>query len=77
MPLDNLIWSNEDFKRRCVGWKMKYSFWPRKCHYTGKWLWLTLAYQGIGLITGPGEPVVEVRWCDRQEYLFLKIKGTL
>ena len=75
--MDSLLWSNEDFKRRCVGWQLKYSFWPRRCYYTGKWLWLKLAYRGTGMITGPGDPVIENRWCHRDEYLFLKIKGTI
>lgn len=77
MPLDTIMWNNEDFKRRCIGWELKYSLIPRKCHYSGKVLWLTTAYEGTAIVTGPGEPVFENRWCDRKEYLLLKIKGTL
>jgi hypothetical protein len=77
MPMDSLMWNNADFKRRCIGWKLKYSIWPRRCHYTNKLLWFTLAYHGVGMICGPGEPVFEDRWCNRQEYLFLKIKGSI
>lgn len=77
MPLDTLMWSNEDFKRRCIGWHLKFIVWPRRCHYTGKRLWLESAYQGTAIITGPGEPVFEDRWCDQKEYMFLKIKGTI
>ena len=69
--------ANEAFKRRCIGWELKYSLWPRRCDYTGKLLWLTLAYKGTSMLTGPGEPIFEFRWCGRQEYLFLKIKGTI
>jgi hypothetical protein len=29
------------------------------------------------MITGPGEPIFEHRWCERKEYLFLKIKGAI
>lgn len=77
MPLDTTMWSNEDFKRRCVGWELKFSLWPRRCYYTGKTLWLTTAYYGTAFVTGPGEPVFENRWCERKEYVFLKIKGTV
>jgi len=80
MPLDQLMdWETPDqtFKRRCIGWELKYSLIPRRCFYTGKWLWLTLAYRGVSMLTGPGEPIFDVRWCERQEYLFLKIKGTI
>jgi hypothetical protein len=77
MPLDNLFWTNADFKRRCIGWDLRFSFWPRRCFYTGKYLWLKQAYKGTAMVTGPGEPVFEDRWCDAKEYLFLKIKGTI
>ena len=77
MPLDNFMWRDEDFKRRCIGWKLKYSIWPRRCHYTKKFLWFTLAYKGTAMVTGPGTPEFEDRWCHRESYLFLKIKGTV
>ncbi len=80
MPLDQLMdWETPDqaFKRRCIGWELKYSLLPRRCHYTGKSLWLKSAYKGTSMLTGPGEPMFEYRWCERQEYLFLKIKGTI
>ncbi len=77
MPLDSLMWRDDDFKRRCIGWKLKFSFFPRRCHYTGKLLWFKKAYLGVGMICGPGEPVFEDRWCHKDSYLFLKIKGTI
>ena len=80
MPMDSLMWgetADEAFKRRCIGWELKYSLLPRRCYYTGKILWFKLAYQGTSMLTGPGDPIFEFRWCDRQEYLFLKIKGTI
>jgi hypothetical protein len=76
MPLDNMF-DDDQFKRRCIGWKLKFSLIPRRCFYTGKYLWFKLAYKGTAMITGPGEPLFEYRWCDRYEYLFLKIKGKL
>lgn len=77
MPLDSLMWNNEDFKRRCIGWERKFSILPRRCFYTGKYLWLKVAYKGVGMICGPGEPVFEIRWCDKKQYMFLKIKGVV
>ncbi len=79
MPLDSLMYETPDeaFKRRCIGWELKYSLIPRRCSYTGKWLWFTLAYQGVSMLTGPGDPIFDIRWCERHEYLFLKIKGTI
>lgn len=77
MPMDSLMWNNETFKRRCLGWKLTYSLLPRRCFYTGKYLWFKLAYKGTAMLTGPGEPLFEDRWCERHEYLFLKIKGVI
>lgn len=83
MPMDSLIyqpdlpWDDELFKRRCIGWELKLSIWPRRCHYTNKRIWLKTAYLGTALITGPGEPVFEYRWCDKNAFVFLKIKGTI
>jgi hypothetical protein len=77
MPLDNLMWSNEVWNRRCIGWKKQFALFPRRCYYTGKYLWLKPVYKGTAMINGPGEPVFENRWCDSKEYLFLKIKGVL
>ena len=79
MPLDSLMYETQDeaFKRRCIGWEFKYSLLPRRCHYTGKFIWLQNAYQGTSMLTGPGEPIFEHRWCEKKEYLFLKIKGII
>ena len=71
------MYKDDAFKRRCMGWKLKYSIWPRRYHYTGKLLWLTLAYEGVSMLIGPGDPIFEYRWCERHEYLFLKMKGTI
>lgn len=75
--MDSLMWSNEAFNRRCLGWQLKFSFFPRRCFYTGKYLWFKLAYRGTAMLTGPGDPIFEDRWCERHEYLFLKIKGII
>lgn len=77
MPLDTLMWNNETFNRRCIGWKLKFCLLPKRCFYTGKYLWFTHAYLGTSMITGPGQPLFEYRWCERHEYLFLKIKGVI
>lgn len=80
MPMDSLMWqetADEAFKRRCIGWEMKLSLWPRRCHYTGKLLWFKLAYMGTSMLTGPGEPIFDYRWVEKDQFLFLKIKGVL
>lgn len=77
MPLDSLMRDNDSFKRLCIGWGKKFTFIPRRCYYTGKYLWLKQAYKGTAILTGPGDPLFEYRWCESKEYLFLKIKGVI
>ena len=54
---------------------LKWSLWPRRCHSSSRWLWLTLAYRAQYIITGPGDPAVWTRWYSRTEMLVLKLKG--
>jgi len=54
--------------------KLVYLFWPRRCYITGKWLWMTYAYQGTAVWTGPGEPVEEHRFYNEIEYIILRLK---
>jgi len=76
MPLDNTF-DNDAFKRRCIGWEMKFAVLPKKCHYSQKMIWLELAYRGTALWTGPGESLFEHRWISKNQYLIQKIKGSL
>lgn len=69
------VQAEDPFYRRCVGWQLKFVWWPARCHITGKSLWLEYAYQGTSVLTGPGDPILEYRWHDRHEHLFWKIKG--
>ena len=66
-------YSNKQFLER-ADIDLKWSLWPRRCHATGQWLWLTQAYRAIYVITGPGDPVVWYRWYSREEMLILKLK---
>jgi hypothetical protein len=55
--------------------ELKWSLWPRRCHVSGRWLWLTRAYRAMYVITGPGDPCIWYRWYSNTEYLVLKLKG--
>lgn len=63
------------FYRRCAGWKLKFALWPRRCDLTNNLIWLKHGYQGMAILTGPGEDIVEWRWHDKDEHLMWKIKG--
>jgi hypothetical protein len=54
--------------------ELTWSLWPRRCHVSGRWLCLTLAYYAEYIISGPGDPAVWTRWYSREEMLMLKLK---
>ena len=63
------------FYRRCVGWQLKFVWWPSICDLTGRKVWLEFAYRGTSVLTGPGEPIIDHRWHDKMEHLIWKLKG--
>lgn len=70
------MWMDEQFDifDQRANFKQIYCIWPRRCYITGKRLWLTHAYQGTAVWTGPGEPIEEHRYYDEVEYLIRKLK---
>jgi hypothetical protein len=55
--------------------QLSWSLWPRRCHVSKKWLWLTCAYRAMYSISGPGDPAIWIRWYSNTEMLILKLKG--
>jgi hypothetical protein len=60
---------------RASDWTLKVCCFPRKCYISGKKLWGKYAYCGTTIITGPGDPVVEHFWIDKDEFLIWNLKG--
>lgn len=54
---------------RAQYWKLKFCWMPKQCYLSKKSLWGKLAYHGENWITGPGEPVIEHFWIERNEFL--------
>ena len=52
----------------------KFSFWPRRCYNTGRWLWLETVMRGRAIWNGPGDYIVDDRWYDSNEALIMMIK---
>jgi hypothetical protein len=50
---------------------------PRHCHITNRLLWLEYAYCITAMYTGPGEPIFEYRWYDKNEYLIARLKDLI
>jgi len=54
--------------------KLAWSLWPRRCHASGRWLWLIPAYRADYVISGPGDPAIWTRWYSTTEMFILKLK---
>jgi hypothetical protein len=67
----------DTFQKYLIGTKLEFIFFPRKCFFSNKILWLELAYKQTAIYSGPGEPIFEDRWYDKNEFLMAKIKGVL
>lgn len=67
----------DGFKIHCIGTKLEFIIWPRKCHLSGKNLWFKTAYKQTAMWTGPGDPVFEYRWYNKEEFLIARIKGEI
>lgn len=67
----------DGFKNHCIGTELKFIVWPRKCHFTGKYLWLKHVYKQTAMFTGPGDPIFEHRYYDKSEFLLARLKEEL
>ena len=65
---------DDGFYRRCVGWELSFAWLPERCDLTGRRIWLKEAWRGTSVLTGPGEPIIEHRWHDRDEHLVFLLK---
>lgn len=66
-------YSHKRFLERAL-LNLKWCLWPRRCHASSRWLWLTQAYRAMYVINGPGDPAIWIRWYSNEEMLLLKLK---
>lgn len=52
----------------------KFSFLPRRCHKTNKWLWMTTALRGRVVELSPSGLIKEDRWYNSSEGLIMLLK---
>ena len=60
--------------RHSIGTQLKFVFFPKRCHASGKLLWLELAYRKTAMWTGPGDAIFEHRWYSKLEYIIEQLK---
>jgi hypothetical protein len=72
MPLDgNMGYQSHTFDDAFLSratWTLEFAWWPRRCMLSKRLIWLERAYCGVGIWTGPGENVIEVKWANEEEF---------
>lgn len=56
-------------------WDYQLCWSPAKCFLTGRSLWGRFAYRGVRYIHGPGDPVEDVYWIEKTEFLIWRLKS--
>lgn len=74
MSYGHVVYKRDWYLKRISDWKLKFCFLPHRCALSKKRLWLTRAYKGIQVITGPGDPVIDVYWVDKEEFILWQLK---
>jgi hypothetical protein len=78
MPLDDVTFRQYRYQEwglnQARNWRLNFCLWPRTCYLSGTRLWLTWCYKGSRLIMGPGDPVLDVYYIDKFEYLLWQLK---
>ena len=77
MPMDSFAPEprSEDYGlNRTQRWDLKLCWLPKKCFISGTLLWGKWAYHGTRWIHGPGEPVEQIYWVDKHEFLIWQLK---
>ena len=62
------------FQRACINTTIVFVMWPRRCYFTNKILFLKYVYRQTAMWTGPGDPVFEYRWYDKNEFIKAKLQ---
>ena len=62
------------FNKRRIHQEQKLSLLPRRCYLSSKTLWFKRCEVVTSMVTGPGEPVWETYWCDRNEFLLHELR---
>jgi hypothetical protein len=80
MPLDSMGYqSNLDdwhFYKK-ADWYYKFAWRPHRCNISKKRIWLKMAYRGVAMYTGPGDPIFEYKWISKEDFMLARIRGTI
>jgi hypothetical protein len=74
MPLDHVQSYDPFYSRMMIGVELTFAWLPKKCHISGKRIWLKYGYRLTRMISGPGDTLFLYRWHDKNEHIIWKLK---
>ena len=63
--------------KRIKDWKLVFCLYPRTCVFSKKLIWFKYCYKGSLMIAGPGDPIIEIYYVDKHEFILHKLKETV
>ena len=76
MPLDSIgtIPYVDFYRNRYLGAELKFAWFPEVCILTGNRIWLKYGYRLTAIYTGPGDPIYDHRWHDKNAQIMWLLK---
>ncbi len=56
-------------------WHENFAWLPKRSYLSGKWIWMTFAYEGIAFNGSGDTRSEEIHWITRDEWLMETLKG--
>ena len=72
-PISDDVFYNNALKRN-LGLALKFAWLPKRCALSGKLIWLKYGYRVTAMWTGPGDPVFEHKWHDKNTHIMWLLK---
>lgn len=69
MPMDQVQSYDPFYDRLMLGAELKFAWLPQTCNISGKRIWLKKGYRLTRMITGPGDPIFDHRWHDKNAHI--------
>lgn len=71
------MWEYSYYRHNLIKTDLVFLLLPKRCNISNKFLWLKYAYVHTFMYTGPGEPIIENLYFDKNEFLIARLQGKL
>ena len=58
-------------------WCENFAWTPKRSYLSGKWIWMTFAYEGIAYLGSGDTRREEIHWITQKEWLMETLKGRI